>query len=518
MNADADIQTVAEFRRQARIELIQRRVDPARRAQGLPARGLRVALAPEHRKQPVAQILVDPAALGLDRRADDAEELVEQEHDVVRQAALRQACEAAHIEEHDGQHTLDTRRFAGPGVRAPRASGRGRHQPRYGERRFGPRLAGKPDVFRRADAAERYGLGKTRQRQLLEPAVDPHPAGRAARAAAAHGRMRHAPQAADLQQRRSDRSVHQRPARVLDRDSLGPIAGNATRREQSRYGRDGRDEDRHRRHLDGGEHGLRLGVRPARRLPHVRDGLGRREGRGHLPAGHRESCHCQRRQKHRRRQEHRRETRIPGREPEPEVQADAGVRPHHQHERCLPHGIGWPQLGQRKAVGVVPAEQLVADPRHCHVVEQQDRDGQSAGDLKRLPGRQAQRRPRGQFDQRQADVDQKGTPKDDRTQRRARVADTPRLHGLHDLEADQSQGMVEEMRCRKGEQHQPCGQTQPLNVTAAQQDVHDPALVSGPEDRPRALADANCPSAMAAVSHGIASLWNAHCRAVGPLR
>ena len=61
---------------------------------------------PEHGEQPVAQELVDPAAMLGDGGADDGEELVQHEDDVERQPLLREAREVAQVDEHDGERLL----------------------------------------------------------------------------------------------------------------------------------------------------------------------------------------------------------------------------------------------------------------------------------------------------------------------------------------------------------------------------------------------------------------------------
>ncbi len=65
----------------------------------------------EHREQPVAEELVDPAAVRGDRGADDAEELVEHVDDVERQPLLREAREIAQVDEHHDQRLLDAGRI-----------------------------------------------------------------------------------------------------------------------------------------------------------------------------------------------------------------------------------------------------------------------------------------------------------------------------------------------------------------------------------------------------------------------
>jgi len=95
MDAHADAQRLADLNAELGVDAIERQIDGAGCAQRLPATDLhRVALA-EYGKQAVAQELVDPAAVRVDRGAGGGEELVEDEHHVVGEATLRQMGEIA---------------------------------------------------------------------------------------------------------------------------------------------------------------------------------------------------------------------------------------------------------------------------------------------------------------------------------------------------------------------------------------------------------------------------------------
>ena len=111
IDADADGERASELGLELRIDAIERQVDVARRAQRLPAAGIDAVALAEHGQQPVAEELVDPAAVRGDGGADDAEELVEHVDDVERQPLLRQAREIAQVDEHDDERLLDAGRI-----------------------------------------------------------------------------------------------------------------------------------------------------------------------------------------------------------------------------------------------------------------------------------------------------------------------------------------------------------------------------------------------------------------------
>ena len=140
------------------VDRIEGKVDGARRPQRLPAPRLHAVPLPEYGKQAVAHELVDPAPVRVNGRAGRREELVQDEHHVVGQPALRQLGEVAQVEKHHGHRLLDAGRVELVNVRAC-GPGAGRpQQPRYRQGAGGPDLAGETHVARGADAGERDGF------------------------------------------------------------------------------------------------------------------------------------------------------------------------------------------------------------------------------------------------------------------------------------------------------------------------------------------------------------------------
>ena len=85
-----------------------------------------------------------------------------------------------------------------------------------------------------ADALQQRSLRLGGRRQTLRAVEHPHPAGRAARLAAADRQMRHAMGAADLQQRRAGRGQHFRPRLVADRQPPPPMRRRRAREREER--------------------------------------------------------------------------------------------------------------------------------------------------------------------------------------------------------------------------------------------------------------------------------------------
>ena len=111
LDADADLQRPAQLRLELGVDVVEHEIDRACRAQGLAATDLDPRMLPEYGEQPVAEELVDPAAVLGDRSADDGEELVQHVHDVVGQPFLRQAREIAQVDEHHDERFLDAGRI-----------------------------------------------------------------------------------------------------------------------------------------------------------------------------------------------------------------------------------------------------------------------------------------------------------------------------------------------------------------------------------------------------------------------
>jgi hypothetical protein len=183
----------------------------------LPAADLDPLELPEDGQQSVAQELVDPASVRVDRRTGCREEFIEYEDDVIRQATLRKLRELAQIKEHDGQGLLDADSIGFLQVHRLGAGAGRTQKPGNRHRMLRPDLTGEPDVLRRGDAGQRNCLGVGGRGKTVGTFVDAHAAGGATGATAAHGRMRDAVHAADLKQRRAGRNPYDRAADVPDR-------------------------------------------------------------------------------------------------------------------------------------------------------------------------------------------------------------------------------------------------------------------------------------------------------------
>ena len=93
------------------VDAIERQIDVARGTQRLPAPRFDAVTLAEHGEQPVAEELVDPAAVRGNRGAYHAEELVEYVDDVERQALLGKAREIAQVDEHHDQRFFNAGRI-----------------------------------------------------------------------------------------------------------------------------------------------------------------------------------------------------------------------------------------------------------------------------------------------------------------------------------------------------------------------------------------------------------------------
>lgn len=165
--------------------------------------------------------------------------------------------------------------------------------------------------------------------------------------------------------------------------------------------------------------------------------------------------------------------RVPRLEPEPHVQPDAGVHPNHKqgYRLCDPErGVGGPQEEQFQRVALIDVEDLDQHAGPQHVADQQHGYQQPKGGLRQLPRWQAQAAARVERPQARRHVDQGGAREKDRSRRGAPRFDGDRRGGLHRLQRDQPQGMVEQMADHVKQQHQPAIQTQAVADAAL---VHD---------------------------------------------
>ncbi len=471
----ADAQRPADLARDLGIEAVESDVDVARRAQRLAAAGHGAVVRAEHRHQAVAEVLVDPAAAPGDGLAGLGEQSVQDEHHVVGQARLGDGGEIARVEEQHGKAAF---RALGVASGNPRRGGacRGSDEARHGDGLARADLAGEAHVPRRVDAGKRHGLGGRRRRQLGKAAVHADPAGRAARPPAAHRGERHGPHAAHLQQSRSGRDADRRPAAIGHRDPGGSGAAyDAHHRHQQ--GKAGENEKRLPQAVVQGDESLRGG-----RVRRARDSLQLvpRPGLGdlccHLPARHGEARQRRHRQRHGEREQDLPHQRVPRRQAQPVMDADAAVHPHAQQERAVLQRQPRPDVGELPGVGIVGAGEARCTTVVDHMRDQKQRDRQPGGDLRRLPERQLPGEPLGDPAERQQQVDQKRGEEDDRAGPRARHGLAPALDGVHRLQADEAQRVVGEMRGGEEEQDEAGGEPQPLLEIAARQDVHEGRL------------------------------------------
>ncbi len=134
----------------------------------------------------------------LDRAPDRGEIAVQDEHHVVRQAAFGKRGEAADVGEQDRDLALAALGEINAATPVHRI-GEGRQQRRHLDRALGPQLAGEADIGGGHDAAQYPPLGIAGGIEAADLAAHPHPASRAAPAAAAHMGMRYAGEAARLE-------------------------------------------------------------------------------------------------------------------------------------------------------------------------------------------------------------------------------------------------------------------------------------------------------------------------------
>ena len=106
MNADAELERLAQVGGKLMIQVFNIRGDECGRAHRLPAGGNRVDVEPEKRKQPIADELIGLAA-GIDHCLRGcAEKPVNQEDHVERQPRLGELGGTPHIHEHADDITL----------------------------------------------------------------------------------------------------------------------------------------------------------------------------------------------------------------------------------------------------------------------------------------------------------------------------------------------------------------------------------------------------------------------------
>ena len=266
--------------------------------------------------------------------------------------------------------------------------------------------------------------------------------------------MRLAGGAADLEQRRPRRGAAPAPARIGDGRPAAPAGAEAHRRHRGDKQGEGAPDARLRL---PDEHGPAL--RRSGREGWTGEG-GFRLARTGDPAGDGE-----RRHEGGEDQQHRRPGRVPGFQAQPEMKADDRVQPDdHEQQRLLEGGIR-PQAAQYDVVGVVAAVEAAVEARRRDMRGDEQRDGEAEGDLHSLPRSHAPGAAAGQLPEGKADMDCGGAIEQERARPGAPDLDAHGLRRLHGVQGDMPERVVEKMRQRESEQHEPGGEAPNLRIT-----------------------------------------------------
>ncbi|WP_316170424.1 hypothetical protein [Bradyrhizobium sp. SZCCHNRI1058] len=187
-------------------------------------------------------------------------------------------------------------------------------------------------------------------------------------------------------------------------------------------------------------------------LAHLLGHAGIAEKRGDGASGHHETH--QRRHRHRdgENNQQRLDEAVPAPEFQPMMQADAAVDPDQQQQRGLNPGRLGPQQRQRIEVAILNAEQRMSHVGLDDMRQQQQRDRKSGGDLNKLPRGQPPRAALNRLGERQHDMREQCRRQHDHSRPRSGDDQSPFLHLVHRLEAEQTHRMVEKMR--RGERKQ----------------------------------------------------------------
>jgi hypothetical protein len=152
-----------------------------------------------------------------------------------------------------------------------------------------------------------------------------------------------------------------------------------------------------------------------------------------------------------------REPRIPGAEPQPEVQPDAAVDPGHGEDDDLAQArdrIELPEREHHERVGRLRPGHLVRQSGAHHVPHEEGRHQQSQGKLARFPRRHAERAPPVEGPQGEQIVDAERAVEGDGARQAAPDEDEPVLPRRHGLERDEPERVVEEVGREVGEEHE----------------------------------------------------------------
>ena len=306
-------------------------------------------------------------------------------------------------------------------------------------------------------------LARLRRGQRVEPLRHHHPAGGAARPAAAHGGVRHAVVAQGLEHGCAGQDREPPSARMRQgRRRAAPIAPVARRARTERQA--------HQADMDA-EHAPGDVIDRRRRLRRAVGALARRPDivrilrcAQRLIAGGDEAGKRQRRQQHGKGAECDDPVAVPGLGPQPEVNADRGVQPDHDERQDLQDAQPRPRVPERqhrRAVGRAGAQRELGDAGGGHVSRQQERDAQPKRELPQLPARHSQAAPVVDRPQRIGVMRQEC-----RRQQRGAGRGPPRPHqqrqrGVRPLEGDQQRDMGGHVHDHEGEQDQAAAKPQP---------------------------------------------------------
>jgi hypothetical protein len=307
------------------------------------------------------------------------------------------------------------------------------------------------------DSPEHFEFVFLRRRQLLDAGIDVDPAGRAAGAPAAHRSVRDAGRAQRLEHGHARAYTDRRTLSILHAqlacagDPPRPQRAHSEQRQQQEH--EGRHADvlpvqhpvQHvERHAGLGGHAFEPALFGC--VPHHLHPAGDVAGQG------------ERRQQQRSREGEALVRRVPRLEPEPDMQADAGVQPGHYQQHRLQHAEVGRQKPQRRKLGEIAAadlERFVEPARGEHVSDQSERDERAEGGLPDLPGRHAQRPAHVQRPQRGPDMGQRGAAQQHGAGQGAPRHDGEPVAGVQRVERDHAERVVGEMADQVHEQDQP---------------------------------------------------------------
>ena len=232
------------------------------------------------------------------------------------------------------------------------------------------------------------------------------------------------------------------------RDLPGRADADLARGDEDHEAADQAVEDRlRRRHVEGDHVPLGPG-----------DEFGRQSHQLRLAGSDEEADQCQQRHQDRAKQEHVPPMAVALPRAQQEMDADHAVRPDQQQQQRLgQHRIG-PQPPQHGVIALVDVEISAHHPGVDDVVDQQQRNRETERDLQHLAGRHLEGAAFGDPQQGKERMDHEGAVERHRADPAMPEPVAPVLDRLHRLDAEDSDGVVEEMRGREGEQDESRGQ------------------------------------------------------------